>query len=88
MILTFLNIVLTVGTHFFSALGVPTVLPHVHAIINSGSLSTFISTFHSWLSWIFYFIPKGLIVTLIGCVLVLWILRIFMSLFRVITDLL
>ena len=88
MILTFLNVVLSVGTWFFTLLGVPTVLPKVQAIINSNGLSTLISTFHNWLSWLFYFIPKELITTLIGCVLVFWILRIFMSIFRVITDLL
>lgn len=88
MILTFLNIVLSVGNWLFTLLGVPTVLPYIQAIINSNGLSTFINTFHSWLSWVFYFVPKELVLVLIGATLVFWILRIFMALFRVITDLL
>lgn len=88
MILGFLNLVLAVGTWFFRLLGVPTVLPYVQSVINSNGLSYLVSTFHNWLSWVFYFVPKQLVLVLIGCTLVFWILRIFMALFRVITDLL
>lgn len=88
MILTFLNIVLSIGDWLFSMLGVPTVLPTIQAILNSNGLSSFINTLHNWLSWVFYFVPKELVILLIGATLVFWILRIFMALFRVITDLL
>lgn len=88
MILSFLNIVLSVGNWLLLSLGVPNILPKIQALINSEGFSTFVTTFHGWLSWVFYFVPKQLILVLIGATLVFWILRIFMALFRVITDLL
>ena len=88
MILLILNLILSVGNAFFTLLGVPTILPVVQNLLNSSQTSGIVSTFHSWLSWVFYFIPVNLVIVLVGATICFWILRVFFSLFRVITDLL
>lgn len=86
MILTFLNITLSIGTWLFRLLGVPTILPKLQAVLNNNSFMSFITSFRNWLSWIFYFVPKDLVSLLCAAAIALGVVRIFIAIFRLIID--
>lgn len=68
--------------------GVPNIFSTFNDFINNVASSGIISTFRTWLGYIFYFIPWSFIRVLILAAISLIILRIVFALFRVITDLL
>lgn len=67
-------------------------LSGIFALFNNtfslASLGPYITTFRSWLGVLFYFFPFSFLKPFIITTLLLWIARIVMSIFRIITDLL
>lgn len=68
--------------------GVPNIFGQINTFINNVANSNIISTFRTWLGYIFYFIPWSFVRVLLLAAISLIILRIVFALFRVITDLL
>ena len=72
----------------FNLLGVPNIFSLLSRIIGNSAFQNVVSVFRTWLSYIFYFFPKEILGGFLAITLVIFLARIALAIFRVITDLL
>lgn len=81
------TVALRIFDFLLRSLGIPNILGKIANLVDTQSFIDALIAWRSWLSWLFYFIPKSFIVPFLECVLVFWIIRLVMALFKTILDL-